>query len=603
MTRQLVNFGTCCPTRLHLWHSFAIIRAKISPLRSRVVRAVRCQACAEERSIGKVRVVWVSFTLASILETRYNHSFFESKISESDSSGTKMEEFEELREQGKAKKEDLWSFNENTDQNTWESSFPGVELHNHFPGILAPEKLIELAFDNDPAEFLRLVFRLYFKRYKNVQTVFKLTNLATEKQVVKFPTPNEEQARNILEHLKNTDTTIPQEVDNPVDYVKQYVQKNSKGSDKSRALKAAFGRSGLKPRRERTVELSYKNQAAMQTAVATLLTANELISFKFVYQLRALVIQKIPVIKFYDTTLNQLKEDEVKYGEVQGSLPNGISPEKFRQLLNKYSIDLRFLTMVPSDALAKAPTRTREIAGKKISPAEWVTNRLDNAGVVGVDFAGEEAKFSEEGMQFFREVYLIMTEKAERQNCYFVLRPHVGEGVAERTAKGVSEKSSHREWASKNIQHVLDTLKLIKKEGKWSERVVVRFGHATHATPEQLEEIKELGIIVEANLGSNLATKSVGSEFERDQVILKFLYHGVRTILNTDAGGVMMTTLQNEYDAVETIIENFKAGRISMRINNRPIKYTDLPKEKQKNFDIQRLIRDLMRIYPKLFQI
>ena len=73
-----------------------------------------------------------------------------------------MEEFEELGEQGKAKKEELWSFNENIDQNTWESSFPGIELHNHFPGILAPEKLVELAFDNDPAEFLRLVFRLYF---------------------------------------------------------------------------------------------------------------------------------------------------------------------------------------------------------------------------------------------------------------------------------------------------------------------------------------------------------------------------------------------------------------------------------------------------------
>lgn len=509
-----------------------------------------------------------------------------------------MEEFEELGEQGKAKKEELWSFNENTDQNTWESSFPGIELHNHFPGILAPEKLVELAFDNDPAEFLRLVFRLYFKRHQNVQTVFKLTNLATEKQVMKFPTPNEEQARNILEHLKKSDTTIPQEVDNPVDYVKQYVQKHSKGSDKSRQLKAAFGRSGLTPHRERIVELSYKNQAAMQTAVATLLTANDLISFKFVYQLRTLVIQKIPVIKFVEETLNELKEDEVKYGEVQGSLPNGISPEKFRQLLNKYSIDLRFLTMVPSDALAKPPTRTREIAGKKISPAEWITNRLDNAGVVGVDFAGEEARFSDEGMQFFREVYSQMREKAERQNCYFVLRPHVGEGVAERTAKGVSKKSSHREWASKNIQHVLDTLKLIKKEGKWSERVVVRFGHATHATPEQLEEIKELDIIVEANLGSNLATRSVGSEFERDQVILKFLYHGVRTILNTDAGGVMMTTLQSEYEAVEEILEKFKAGRISMRshasvaLNNRSIKYTDLPKEKQKNFDIQRLIRE-----------
>ncbi len=99
---------------------------------------------------------------------------------------------------------------------------------------------------------------------------------------------------------------------------------------------------------------------------------------------------------------------------------------------------------------------------------------------------------------------------------------------------------------------------------------------------------RQLDLIIEANLGSNEATGSVGDEFEKSQVILKFLYHGVRTILNTDAGGVMMTTLQNEYDAAEIIIENFKAGRIPITIDG-ALMYADLPEEKQKNFEIQRL--------------
>jgi len=137
-------------------------------------------------------------------------------------------------------------------------------------------------------------------------------------------------------------------------------------------------------------------------------------------------------------------------------------------------------------------------------------------------------------------------------------------------------------------------LKQIQAEQGLSERVVVRFGHATHATPEQLEEIKQLDIMIEANLGSNEATGSVGDEFEKSQVILKFLYHGVRTILNTDAGGVMMTTLQNEYDAAEIIIENFKAGRIPITIDG-VLMYADLPDDKQKNFDIQRLTREAER--------
>ena len=68
----------------------------------------------------------------------------------------------------------------------------------------------------------------------------------------------------------------------------------------------------------------------------------------------------------------------------------------------------------------------------------------------------------------------------------------------------------------------------------------VRLGHATHSTPEQRQEMRPLGIIVEANVGSNLATGSILRVDEHP--ILQNIYDEVPTVLATDAQGVMSTT-------------------------------------------------------------
>jgi len=196
---------------------------------------------------------------------------------------------------------------------------PGVELHNHFPGILAPEKLIELAFGGDESLFLQLAFDLSYRSHKAVQVVFQSTGMARERKVTHFPDPNEEQARKILAQLRLTDTTIPEKIDDPVRYVKQYVLANAEDREKSRPLRAAFGRNGLRLSRTQVTECSYDNYVAMQAAAATLLTANELIDFSLAYTLRHEVIRRIDSRLHVSETLSQLKEDGIIYGEVQGS--------------------------------------------------------------------------------------------------------------------------------------------------------------------------------------------------------------------------------------------------------------------------------------------
>ncbi|WP_233787970.1 hypothetical protein [Dulcicalothrix desertica] len=51
----------------------------------------------------------------------------------------------------------------------------------------------------------------------------------------------------------------------------------------------------------------------------------------------------------------------------------------------------------------------------------------------------------------------------------------------------------------------METLKKLEISAK----VIIRLGHVTHAEPIQLEEIQKLGLIVEANLTSNLVTGSI----------------------------------------------------------------------------------------------
>lgn len=222
-------------------------------------------------------------------------------------------------------------------------------------------------------------------------------------------------------------------------------------------------------------------------------------------------------------------------------------------------------------------------------------------------------------MERFQELYKLLKEKATKQEKTFVLRVHVGEGNP--SLKG----RDFREIAAKNVKLLVETLEQIAaKEELAPDKVIVRFGHATHASFEDLEKLSrnklgKLGIIVEANLTSNQVTRSVKSQQEMQQVLLKFLYNDVKTILNTDAGGVMGTTLPKEYDKALEAINDFKANKIGIPDKDKKVIYyydqlpnleelgdtyvyknyehKILPQDKKQNFQIERLKQESDRYF------
>jgi hypothetical protein len=75
-----------------------------------------------------------------------------------------------------------------------------------------------------------------------------------------------------------------------------------------------------------------------------------------------------------------------------------------------------------------------------------------------------------------------------------------------------------------------------------------------------------------------LVTGSVANEDEQAQVLLKFLYYGLEVVLNTDGGGVMVTTIEREYNEANKIIERFKTGEeglVQITIGNERIYYDE----------------------------
>jgi len=195
---------------------------------------------------------------------------------------------------------------------------------------------------------------------------------------------------------------------------------------------------------------------------------------------------------------------------------------------------------------------------------EMIDKVLARGDVMGIDIAGpEEGKFTAEGVQRFLEMYDHVSMAARARGRELVLRPHVGEGYAGPGA----EDAAHVEVARANLQTLLDGLAKLgysAAKGK-ADGVIIRFGHATHATPEQILRMKNLGLIAEANIGSNLATGSIASL--DGHPLLYNLYFDEPTILSTDGHGVMRTNLRSEYETAERIINDFKAGQSKITID------------------------------------
>lgn len=360
-------------------------------------------------------------------------------------------------------------------------------------------------------------------------------------------------------------------------------------------------------------ELPELEDETAQNIVLNLLSARNGTDFKLVYSFRRHLQQGVNQKQFLEAVIENLRHQNINYVELQGSLPRSVSFDNFQQILtSQTAINARFLTLLNTSRLVTQPSNPEKLILKGDTKA---LSTVGQRWTAGLDIAGAEEKmFTDIGMERFKLIYELMKQKAQQKNATFVLRVHVGEGYFKQ-ALSLEDNMKCRSIAQSNIQLIIKTLKTLSQ----SDKVIIRLGHVTHATPSQLEEIQRLGIIIEANLTSNLVTGSIASPAEQEQVLLKFLFYNLKTIINTDAGGVMGTTIVREYRIAQQIINKFKSNQLELTIDNKKYFYTQLPArmdriknydyellppDKKDNFDMEHLIKQaeeyLCNIAPRL---
>lgn len=307
-----------------------------------------------------------------------------------------------------------------------------------------------------------------------------------------------------------------------------------------------------------------------------------------------------------------LAKDGVGYTEPSnstGKLEKRFPPDRVEKAINDLiaegklepgQVDVRFLTMVTTNHFGTRPDSMPGTAVRAPRPGEWeavhkqLREQILLKYVGGIDIAGQEFFWFDRGAGGARlaELYQDLLAAADARGERLVLRPHVGEGAVD-TAEGKpygrdtnrhkdgTGKLTHYQRAMHNIDAVLATLEDLKGRGVFDPtKVEVRFGHATHATPEQAIRMKSLGITAEVNLGSNVATGAVDQteggvdgktrspEAFDDHALPTLLYYDARAVLSTDAHSVMSTDMRSEYTRARRIIDEILSGERSVRVRS-----------------------------------
>jgi hypothetical protein len=160
-----------------------------------------------------------------------------------------------------------------------------------------------------------------------------------------------------------------------------------------------------------------------------------------------------------------------------------------------------------------------------------VRTLVKRGDVMGVDFASPETSdMAKGGKQLearFEQVAIMLAEEGKAAGTTLTLRPHVGEGYVEmptdpstgnRQLHDRDHSDAHYGKARSNLDALIANVERLTTvtgaDGKpiydpANPAFEVRFGHATHATPEQAEAMARLGIKVEVNMGSNAVSGSL----------------------------------------------------------------------------------------------
>lgn len=301
--------------------------------------------------------------------------------------------------------------------------------------------------------------------------------------------------------------------------------------------------------------------------------------------------------------LRTLRADGIDYAEPQGKWEMfNIPRDRLVEIFADEGVQLRFLHHRISERDLAAETDPEDWEAYKGELREKLRGREDLLGVTdvedlpsrvvnaGLDICGPEWKpFTDKGMDRFKAMYEVLAELATKDQP-LVLRPHVGEGYTktrEERDQGVVEADSvdqirqSRPGAddkTANIaRHNLDMLlSALEQTGHDKTRnVIVRFGHVTHVSPEQLQKMARMGIIAEVNMTSNLVTgaavqaSDTESRLDRHPV-LALMAGGVDVVLSTDGHDVMHTTLTKEFRVAENLLRDFASGGATVVIPGHP---------------------------------
>lgn len=323
------------------------------------------------------------------------------------------------------------------------------------------------------------------------------------------------------------------------------------------------------------------------------------VPFDHVYQVRRVLTRTLPADPIESTRmiLQSLKNQGADYVELQGGLPRGVPHSVLQRLCQDIGIDVRFLSVIRSrnllgDEATPRPGESPEQMEQRLR--EGVEQRIDQmfseasgGFVAGVDYAGAERRFSDQGIARFVEACLYMeSQLAANGRDSGVMRVHVGEGYfADATTP--EARAQAVELANHNIDQIIDGIRQFRTSRSGDADVQIRLGHVTHATDQQIRDLQALNVHVEVNLGSNLTTGAVESLDQHP--MLSMLYHRLEFSLNTDGGGVMHTDLGREYQRAADVIRRFREGRVTIEIDGVPTRFDQLSDEDQARFSVEYL--------------
>ena len=214
---------------------------------------------------------------------------------------------------------------------------------------------------------------------------------------------------------------------------------------------------------------------------------------------------------------------------------------------------------------------------------------------VGADFRGVEPAFAdvatlEAAFTAAREELILYSK--QHGGIPMTLRVHVGEGAMPSGGRrGDPETRDIVRQASDNISRTLEVLEKMEGDRRANstseaEIVTFRLGHVAALTYDQALIICKLGVGVELNPSSNIATGIARGAQDSPIINLVVAYHVLskerekalstgltgsamppepRLLLsvNTDGNGVMHTTLEKELEIVRGTVRNFREARKS----------------------------------------